>query len=614
MIETNLGYEYVGDIPWEKNPAFAFSNDSESYLNAFKNVVDKLPVKGLKISFSDDVWNFNPYFDGTNSPGLKVLFGDIPESIKDHSKFFVLYGIMGKRKISTMNLRVSNAISIISGIIRTTAHDSIKIITTEDIVNEIMSRDLSSEMKYSYYESVYQFYYFLINNYRMKLPIDLNALKIKGIENKVASKKEDTKLPNIPDEFFNSILPMLISVMRKNDVDYNSRASACLMVMLTQLGLRTGDLLALKTDQLFSKKLTKSGRTAYYIHYKARKPSKPHAAMLEFDIFSNVLCTEAFQTLLKIREKCEFSITTDFLYVLDDKVNTKNEFPLLNSRFNDEYKRLMMTYLREECEKPWEGISPIKCRVGVFKDEVVNDMYIPETRQYRVHLCTYLYEHGVSLTYIQRYMGHLSESMLGYYVRPKDTYQENIAYSEKVIKDIAVEDLSLLGGTYGDEIKDSILEFIKENNIIVEKDIKAIVQAFGDKVLIRGKTGGVCIKTSFMACSKDARTNEMYCAYNICPNLFHFFYMVDITYMDFQTLQGTYDANTISGQKQAAQKELNKLKDLCRRRLLPELEELDKELERKGNVKIVETYPSLLDIITNKESIKREVTLWMKKN
>ena len=93
-----------------------------------------------------------------------------------------------------------------------------------------------------------------------------------------------------------------------------------------------------------------------------------------------------------------------------------------------------------------------------------------------------------------------------------------------------------MGGSFGSDIKKSIQQFVKDNNFNVQNDIEAIVKAMGDRVIIRGKTGGVCIKTSLMPCAKDARTNEMFCAYNLCPNLFTFYYMADISYLDFQTL------------------------------------------------------------------------------
>lgn len=614
MIEANLAHEYVGEIPWDKYPAFAFSDNSSSYLKAFKSVVDRLPLSGQKISFGSDVWDFIPYFDGVNHPSYKIIFADTPDEIKDYCKFFVLYGIMGKRKISTMNRRYSDSKCILNSIINSTSHKSIFVITTEDIIDDILSRNISAGRKHAYFESVYQLYYFLINNYKLNLPVEIEEFKRNGAEKKKISKSEDNKLPNIPDEYFNAILTMFIRVMRNKNESYNARATSCVCVMLTQLGLRIGDLLALRTNELFSKKLAKSGRIAHYIHYKTRKPSKPHDDLLEFDIFSNELCTEAFTTLLKLRKKCNLSIDTDFLYVLDKQFNSKSVLPISHKRFNDNYHNLMFTHLYDQCMNPWEGINPTKIEGALAKKQKYKLAYIPDTRQYRVHLCTSLYEQGVKLPYIQRYMGHLSEYMMGYYVRPKNTYQENIQYSERVIKEITIEDLNPLGGSFGSEIKQSINAFVEKNNFNVEKDINAIVAAFGDKIIIRGKTGGVCIKTSLMACSKDARTNEMFCAYNVCPNLFHFYYMADVTYMDFQLLQETHEVNRKSGKEIAAQKELNKIKDLCKRRLLPELEELDNELTRKGQEKIFERHPSLRDIIVNKESIKQEVMLWMSKN
>lgn len=57
-----LKFEYVDAVPWGKSPAFAFSNDTQAYLDAFKNAVDLIPTKDLKIAFSDDVWDFNPWW------------------------------------------------------------------------------------------------------------------------------------------------------------------------------------------------------------------------------------------------------------------------------------------------------------------------------------------------------------------------------------------------------------------------------------------------------------------------------------------------------------------------------------------------------------------------
>ena len=89
--------------------------------------------------------------------------------------------------------------------------------------------------------------------------------------------------------------------------------------------------------------------------------------------------------------------------------------------------------------------------------------------------------------------------------------------------------------------------------------------------------------------------------------------MIDVSYLNFKTLQDTYETMKNNNNIKAAQKELNKLKDLLRRRLIPELDELEKELDRKGFETIINQHPSLVEIIENKDNIREEIELWMNK-
>lgn len=619
MVDGNLACEYIDDIPWDKNPAFAFSGDTNSYMQAFKNVIDVLPVGDAKVSFNEDVWDFNPYIKEGNAADYRFIFTDVPNEIKDYCKFFVLYGIMGKRKMPTINIRYSNFKSVYSGICEHTSHKSIFVITTNDIKEEIVRRNDAPSTAHNLYESVYQVYDFLFKNYKLKLPVELKDIKSLGIKEKNLSKQnaEENKIPNIPEQYFIKILNKCLELMRNQEIDYSIRMTAAMIVILSQTGLRLGDLLCLTTNALIEKKLAKSGNITHYIHYTAKKPSKAHAPVLEFDIFSNTLATEAFNLMIKLRKTCDNSKGHKYIYVLPTVARSKDEYPLQRNRFIKEYKRLMYTYLYDDTQIEWDGIT--SCLYEIWNSDKKQrekvSLNIPESRQYRVHLCTALYEKGVPLVYIQRYMSHLSDYMMGYYVRPKDTYQENINYSEQVIREIVEEDITPLGGNLiGDDIKTNIQKFIKDNGFNVKTDIDTIMKELGNKVIIRGKTGGVCIKTSLMPCSKDARTNEMMCAYNLCPNLFHFYYMIDVSYLNFKTLQETYSAMKTNGNIKAAQKELNKLKDLCRRRLLPELDELEKELNKKGLEVVLDQHPSIIEVIENKDDIRKEITLWMSKN
>ena len=615
MINGNLAYEYISDIPWDKNPAFAFSGDTQSYIKAFQNIIKVLPIGDMKISFNDNIWDFNTYIKDSNKSEYKFSFDDLPTEIQEYCKFFVLYGIMGKRKMSTIHVRFSNFKSVILSILHTTKHDSLYLITTEDIINEITHRNVAGSTAHNLYEAVYQTYDFVYKNYKLNLPVDLNIIKEHGIKQKNLSKKhqEENKIPNIPEEYFNAIFNTCLRVMRDSNENTTFRMTAAMIMILSQTGLRIGDLARLTTDSLHEKRLKKSGNTTHYIHYTAQKPSKAHAPLLEFDVFSNNYATEAFKLLLKLRKESIYSQKYNYLITFPSKYS-KVGYPLSRTELNKKYHDFMYNYMRKEIFTEWENIRTIVYQRynPDIKDTEMFKINVPESRQFRVHCCTSLYNQGVSLVYIQKYMSHLSEIMMGYYVRPPETYQENVKYTEQIIKEMEEEELTPLGGNLiGEDIRRSIHKFIEDNGFNVKTDISEIVKAMGDKVIVRGKTGGVCIKTSLMPCAKDARSNEMMCAYNYCPNLFHFYYMIDVTYLNFQTLQETYHAMLENGNTRAAQKELKKLKDVLKRRLIPELDELEKEISKKGFNKIIELHPSLIEIIENIDDIRKETELWM---
>ena len=614
VIQGNLAYDYVGDIPWNSTPIFAFSGQANKYLEAFRNVVDKVPTRDMKISFADNTWDFNPYFDGINDDSYKLNFIDFPDSIRYYMKFYVLHSIMGRSKISTANARVSQFKSIITRLMD--SQDSkITLLTTSDFCQYIDNKDISATGKHDLYISSFLVLSFIKNNYRLPLLIDLPLIKRRAAEEKRRSKEEANKLPDIPKEYFNTILNTAVRVMRDKKAEYNRRATACEIVMLSQLGLRSGDLMALRVSDRFKKTIPGSGHKISYIHYRSRKPSKPHDDMLEFDIFCTDLCSEAIDVLIKLRKSNPLAKDNDYLYVLMHIGRSKDELPIPNYRFNNEFKRFLYEEMKDRALLDWEGVSKSTYRPmgprGTKHDPA--SISVPDTRQFRVHLCTSLYnDYNVPLEFIRRYMGHLSEYMMGYYVRPKDTYQEDIAYAEKAIREIAgKEDLRLLGGSSPDVLKENIKQFIAEKHIDVMADTKAVVDAFGDKLIIRGKRGGMCIKTSIMPCAKDRRTNALYCSYNLCPNLFHFFYMADASYADFKTLQKTYKAALEHGHTREAEKELYKLRDLCGKTLTPELDELQHEIDRKGMKHIIEHYPGLLPIVEDMDNIREEVRTWM---
>ena len=46
------------------------------------------------------------------------------------------------------------------------------------------------------------------------------------------------------------------------------------------------------------------------------------------------------------------------------------------------------------------------------------------------------------------------------------------------------------------------------------------------------------------------------------------------------------------------------------RRLIPELDELDAEIQKNGVKTIIDRYPSLIDIISREDAIRKEIQTW----
>lgn len=85
---------------------------------------------------------------------------------------------------------------------------------------------------------------------------------------------------------------------------------------------------------------------------------------------------------------------------------------------------------------------------------------------------------------------------------------------------------------------------------------------------------------------------------------------------EFEILKLTYKTNMKNNQINASEKELYKIKNLIRTKLIPELDELDKKLltsKTEEIDEILEEHPEMENIINNKDEIRKEINSWIKK-
>ncbi len=620
MTTTEVITRYITDIPWESFPPL--KDAADVYKVILESTFDLLPLYDKTISYNSDTWDFRDYFKHKNQTELCIPFGKLvsPE-LKDYAKMYVLQSILEKNTPGTPHKRIRTVKYLLEQIYKRYGYNSIYVITTEDIVSTICQLNIKNETKRFYLTGIIDFWSFLINYLGLELPVNLEQIERENqkVRSRAKRETESNKLPDIPLSLMKALVDAAIRVMRDPSEQYMERSFACMIIILSQLGLRPGDLLDLRVNQLKGIRLPNIKETAYFLHYTSNKPSRGLGPMYEFDMYCTELCKEAYDTLSCLRGSHPHAATVDYLYLPYNRIKKEGlsllqRYPVTIEKFNGEFQRFVFKYLKETCSKTYVGIPQKKLAflagVKKLKAESNKLFSIPDLRQFRVRVCTGLYNKGVPLTYIKKFMGHLTEEMLGYYCRPVDMYKENLKYSSMVIQSM-VGDNDYPIGVNGNAIKEKLKEFVTRNNYNVYSDINDIIEALGNKLVIRAKTGGVCIKTSMVPCSDDKTTNRVLCSYNLCPNVYHFFWMIDVTYTDFLTAVKAYRLNEENGYVVEASRQKQIVRRIVSKRLSPELDELEKTITLRGKKSIIEQYPQLVSVIGELDIIKEEIKEWL---
>lgn len=616
MGQANLAVDpyVISGIEWTLDTKFHFGIEQSKYLQEKIELDQFLPIKGANIPFGEDVWDFNECFKYRSGMAFRFSFKEIPKGFRASSKYFVLMTMLNSdNKITTIHRRFQDLKSFFKEMhqrgVRKPEH-----ISTKD-VREYMDNYIAN---HSYQSAsmvriaLLLYIQFLKVNFSYDNGVDLKIfdsyLWLASERKKAGNAK---KTPDIPKEYYNKLLTVLIGVMSDENTTYLERATACIYIILSQTGLRITEIHALTKTSLNEISVGDIDK-AYCLEVKEFKPASKTEEYLSFRTFANELTVEAFQKLCEISDGRMQERETDFIFLPDVKVLPAASYSSLIA-----FKKILLRYapfavVSENEPSPYEGIEVTK---AVISNTNYGYVAAPTTKQFRVHVCTELYyTHHVSLIFIQKCMGHLSEEMQGYYVRPKKKTNSEAMINEKLLKDIIENKVTLLGGK-GSEITNQINQFIEEKNFEIMKNLDEVIDYINGKVAIRAKRNGFCVKaTEYRECSRDAKTNEIYCAYDVCPNLCHVYYMADDSYNDFKTLQITFNENVKNGFDLQASRELKKLKAVCRQRLVPEMEDMKKKIHLRGVQAVLMDYPQLKEVIDRYDEIMEEIDSWKMKN
>lgn len=586
--------------------------------------IDSLSFSELNIKFSDDIWDFAKVITlNVRKDKLKFSFNTISDEYKNIAKYYVLVQLLDNfHKIQTLHRKFSDIRLFLSYLENNNVY-SLENVSLGDIKDYIGILKLTKAPTTVKHTKTYikQFLIFHSTGFSIDIADGIISFLEKHDTAAIKAYAEHNKHNDIPSDYFDRLMQVCINLINDPSEEKLYRIFAAIIILFAQTGLRQSSIGSLTVNSIYEKSIFGGEKKALFLNFKDFKKDVGNNTFTIEQTFINPISLKAYNLLDDLCSEKRKNLDTDIL-ICPDRVSN---LPVSDGYLRDLIVRFSVKYHKElKCVNN-ESLSELKtCTLNEilarFKlaqrdiDELkgADKISFPVSHQFRVHLCSEFYRKGIPLTIIQKHMVHLSHEMQDYYIRSEKNKENEIAYSTAILKTVLKDDSKLLGGNK-DAIMNKINKFIEDNNYNIEKDLDIVIDKLVNKMPIKEKCGGVCIKSGPKRdCSKDAMTDEFYCAYGVCANHFHLYNMVDITYGKYERLLKTMKYNKEKGFLRQSEKEKHKLVCTIKDSLLPELDELKSQLSKHGTEYILKKHPYLERFTNNFDTIYKEVSAWIK--
>ena len=612
---TEVLVKYIENVPVTDNETFAFHNQNFRYpkFMAGESYIDYADIfavvfsksNGKKIDFNAEKWDFSESVETANPSQLKINFRGYSDSIVLMLKFFAIYQLSFKNKISSTCQNVSNVLRCLD--LQDDLLD-IEYLDIDDVYGKVIESRKTDVYKRSLLTAFYLFLIFVRDNYDItfdnynfpKLKVDIATLSLDAV-----------KYPLIDWELYNKMMNTALEISYDESRSCDLRILASILVIHMQTGLRTSDVLILKNDDLIQTSAP-DNQIMYSMKYKETKTSeKDFERIIECDISKEA--GEAFLNIIALKN--EEGIQNPYLFAFKS-----GQKPIDSMDYNRAYSTYMYNYMNEECFKPYENSVFRKLRVlgGKYGNGAYQYMCIPSLHSFRVNVCTFLSESGCyPKAYIRNRLGHLSSTMDGYYNRPKDKTPDLTAQENRLIDAMLKEDIAPLGGRNdGTKLKENMKRFIEENyeglDNIIDIPSAELLKTFEGTLKIRSLSGGYCIKDGddSTPCTFDGRKNDIPCAFNSCINQYYFYFNLPETYQNYLTACKFYTLAVKLSRAQEMTKEAGNIKFWCER-INGQMRQLQSVIQKKTSEVLLEEKPELEKFILEYDSIMEEIGQWL---
>jgi len=407
--DPNDGYRIVFHIiqntPWvdDSSEAFGGIEDIEQWMDA-----TNIHLQGFAecVDFRSNTWIFEEHL---------FNFWPFPEEARTKIKKFVQYLL-----IPPLGLALSTVSTYIRKFARIFKHLDSRVpfseLTDTDYLESLKLMDTSARVRADLLRTLIRFYSFLIANYPQEsFWVDLKVLEREqkyeeSVANHVKGKERKGSIPTL---LWLKIQKRCIEVMRNIHKSAEDRIIACVILLYSWLGLRPEEVPLLTVDSL--RIVAVNGKDYSLIWYQSPKLN------MRWDlVFGFPLAVEAIMTIRELRQRF---VAEGNPYLIPPFNPAKSKLPYFTSeQIHECTQSWFYKYMKRDMLRKWEGLP----KVWISSPRVY--ISAPSLYRFRVYLCTYLVDKGFDPYWVERNMGHLSQTMRGVYYRSKSGTMTNIAH------------------------------------------------------------------------------------------------------------------------------------------------------------------------------------------
>ena len=322
--------DYISDLP-SLLPIRKQANLNEDYLNAMHSSLG-VSIDKPKISFDDNIWDFNLYFVSHNKSRIRLRFEGFPEVIRNSIKLYAAHRLISGVQLETVEGELCRLITFFS-IMKECYPNKDPYSFTNREINHVFDQWVGCKQRAKPLFSLYHLYTFIAVKEERKLRIDFKELnrQLKDARVKDRQAVGYRKTPNIPEEYARKIQRAALDVLRDNNAEYNMRMTAGYILLSMWTGLRTSELASIKRDALYSEKVNQGANEAYFIYYSCSKKSKTNNHEYYQTTFCPELAVEAFKTLVTLKKSNKFTNQCEYLFCFQTNSGSMLEAPICPS-------------------------------------------------------------------------------------------------------------------------------------------------------------------------------------------------------------------------------------------------------------------------------------------